>query len=201
MEKSKLDSRCTKGIFFGYNKGSLAYLVYIPETGKVIKHGVVKFSKPKQCVSEQKQMCDDDFIQLDTRLDEPPNGSHPAEGGPEQGTGDPKSVLPEHVAGNTRYPRRERKTPVRLGDYATGNDFEEDDDDDQVMSSIDYCCTVSAFPQNYKEAITSPESEHWKNAMEEEINSLKENPDHPARREKSRGRSLGVHSQGKPQWF
>ena len=175
QEKSKLDSRCTKGIFFGYDKGSPAYLVYIPETGKVMKHGVVKFAKPKQCVSEQKQMCDDDFIQLDTRLDEPPNGSHPAEGGPEQGTGDPKSVLPEHVTGNARYPRRERKPPVHLGDYATGNDFEDDDDDDHVMSSIDYCCKVSAFPQNYKEAIKSPESEHWKNAMEEEMNSLKEN--------------------------
>ena len=103
-------------------------------------------------------MCDD-FIQLDARSDEPPNGSQPAEGGSEQGTGDPKSVLPEHVAGNARYPRRERKPSVHLGDYATGNDFEDDDDDDdQVMFSTDYCCKVSAFPQNYKEAIRSPES-------------------------------------------
>jgi len=34
---------------------------------------------------------------------------------------------------------------------------------------------VSAFPQNYKEAVESPESEFWKNAMTEEMNSLKEN--------------------------
>jgi len=110
-------------------------------------------------------VCDDDFMQLDTRSDEPPNGSQPAEG-------DLNKVQVD--AGNARYPRRETKTPVHLGDNATGNDFE-DDDDDQVMSSIDYSCKVSAFPQNYKEAIKSPKSEHWKNAMEEEMNSLKEN--------------------------
>ena len=43
------------------------------------------------------------------------------------------------------------------------------------MSSIDYCYKVHALPQNYKEAIESPESEHRRNAMEEEMNSLEEN--------------------------
>jgi len=43
QEKKKLDPRCTKGIFLGYDKLSPAYLVYFPETGKVMKHRVVKF--------------------------------------------------------------------------------------------------------------------------------------------------------------
>jgi len=42
-------------------------------------------------------------------------------------------------------------------------------------SSIDYCYKVSAFPPNYKEAVKSPESEYWMNAMNEEMNSLKGN--------------------------
>ena len=37
QNKGKLDPRCTKGIFLGYDKGSPAYLVYFPETGKVLK--------------------------------------------------------------------------------------------------------------------------------------------------------------------
>jgi len=45
----------------------------------------------------------------------------------------------------------------------TGSDFE--DDDDQIMSSIDYCYKVSAFPQNYKEAVESSEYEHWSSRL------------------------------------
>ena len=43
VEKKKLDARSTKGTFVGYDKSSPAYLVYYPETGKVMKHRVVKF--------------------------------------------------------------------------------------------------------------------------------------------------------------
>ena len=35
QEKKKLDPRCTKGIFLGYDKLSPAYLVYFPEIGKI----------------------------------------------------------------------------------------------------------------------------------------------------------------------
>ena len=43
QNKQKLDPRCRRGIFLGYDKESLAYLVYIPETSKVMKYRVVKF--------------------------------------------------------------------------------------------------------------------------------------------------------------
>lgn len=43
-EKGKLDSRCDQGIFVGYDKNSPAYLVYYPETEKVQKHRLVKFT-------------------------------------------------------------------------------------------------------------------------------------------------------------
>lgn len=44
QEKGKLESRCKQGIFIGYDKNSPAYLVYYPETEKVQKHRLVKFS-------------------------------------------------------------------------------------------------------------------------------------------------------------
>ena len=43
-KKPKFNPRCKKGIFLGYYKGNLAYLVYLPETSKVLKYRIVKFS-------------------------------------------------------------------------------------------------------------------------------------------------------------
>jgi len=172
QDKGKLDARCTKGIFLGYDRGSPAYLVYFSETGKVMKHRVVKFVKPNKCVREQQTQTedvlydDDDFV---LRNNSTPNDVEQPVEGPVPVQCDPVS---EHVA--SRYPRRERKPPAYFNDYATGNDFE-NDDDDQVMFSIDYCYRLCAFPQNYQEAIDSPESKYWKNAVTEEMNSLKEN--------------------------
>lgn len=41
--KEKLNARCEKGIFVGYDKNSPSYLVFYPDTGKVIKNRLVKF--------------------------------------------------------------------------------------------------------------------------------------------------------------
>ena len=43
-EKTKLDSRCKKSIFVGYNKQSLAYLIYFPETTAIKRVCCVKFN-------------------------------------------------------------------------------------------------------------------------------------------------------------
>ena len=44
QNRAKLDAKCEKGIFFGYDKGSPAYLVYFPESGKISKVRNVKFT-------------------------------------------------------------------------------------------------------------------------------------------------------------
>jgi len=178
QDKKKLDPRCTKGIFVGYDKGSPAYLVYFPETDKVLKYRVVKFMTKDVTVSEQHTQTDnlsddydDDFV---LRRNTSVSGSTDVD----RSGGDsnhPEGPETENQAGGgsesaDRYPKRERKPPAYLNDYVT--DFEEDD---QVLSTIDYCYKMSAFPQTYKEAIESPESEYWKAAMREEMNSLKEN--------------------------
>lgn len=53
--RQKLDARCEKGIFVGYDKGNPAYLVYFPETGKIMKHRVVKFNKMGGKIANEKQ--------------------------------------------------------------------------------------------------------------------------------------------------
>ena len=50
QNNQKLDPRCRKGIFLGYDKESPAYLVYIPETGKVMKYRVVTFPTTRKGV-------------------------------------------------------------------------------------------------------------------------------------------------------
>ena len=67
--------------------------------------------------------------------------------------------VPDEQAG--RYPDRVRRAPKDLNDY--------------VCSNIDFCCTVRSIPNTYSEAIQSPESVRWINAMDDEMASLREN--------------------------
>ena len=61
----------------------------------------------------------------------------------------------------TSQSERERRRPKHLGDYVT------DLDEAQCMSNVDYSYRVSSpFPQSYKEAISSAESENWKRSFQ-----------------------------------
>ena len=176
QDKKKLDTRCTKGIFVGYDKGSPAYLVYFPETGKVLRYRIVKFTT-RSVVEQHTQtdnlsMDDDDDIIL-LRPNDHDNLPEVSNRTTEAAAAQPENengANAEFVDGNVRYPRRERKPPAYLRNYV--GDFEEGD---QVLSSIDYCYAVSNFPQTYKEAIESPDSEYWQAAMRDEMDSLNEN--------------------------
>jgi len=75
--------------------------------------------------------------------------------------------IDNQVTSQSMYPRREKRAPIRLGDYVNEDEIE----NNQVMSTIGYCYRVSAFPQTYQGAMQSPDSENWKVAMNEEMNS------------------------------
>ena len=68
-----------------------------------------------------------------------------------------------------RYPTRERRRPAYFNDYVTDLVIAESG---QLLSSVDYCYRVSAFPRTYQEAIESPESENWKAAMRDEMDGF-----------------------------
>ena len=57
--KSKLDPRSKQGVFLGYDRESPAYLVYFPDTGKVVKRRNVKFVAADPCRNSGGD--DDDF--------------------------------------------------------------------------------------------------------------------------------------------
>ena len=71
----------------------------------------------------------------------------------------------------SRYPRRERKKPKYLG-YDGDNNI---DENDNINFTVDYCYNMSDASKTYQEAISSPDSYKWQNAMEEEIQALREN--------------------------
>ena len=168
QDKKKLDARCRKGIFVGYDKGSPSYLVYFPETGKIQRFRVVKFLE--QSVTSNSINTDDDpIIPKPNPITRPVEPETPMTDNSGQAPST-QNIDPEPGIGQTpRYPSRNRKPPAHLDDYVT--EF----DDDQLMSNIDYCYRVSSFPQSYREAIESPDCENWKTAMNDEMNSLKVN--------------------------
>lgn len=181
-DKKKLDPRSRKGIFVGYDGCSPAYLVYFPDTGKVTKHRVVKFPSTTKENSVSLNQFENDLLVNPTAVTEPDikaSGERPdikdsGEGNSMSAAKDPKeNVLSltqdAQMTRTTRYPERERNPPKHLDDYVT------DLDEDQCMFNVDYCFRVSSFPQSYKEAIISADSENWKKAMSEEMNSLREN--------------------------
>ena len=45
VQRKKLDDRATKGILVGYDETSAGYLLFIPETGKIMRSGHVKFNE------------------------------------------------------------------------------------------------------------------------------------------------------------
>lgn len=178
QNKKKLDSRCEKGIFIGYDKNSPAYLVFYPDSGKVNKSRLVEFltKSGTECHTQTDQsMCEDDVRResTETHLPKPEiielinsQDIRSETCDPGLNTGERERVE------SRRYPQREKRPPQYLRDYEYGIKC----DDDHALTSIDYCYRVACdVPHTLKEAISSPESELWSKAMQEEMNSLKEN--------------------------
>eukprot|EP00794_Sanderia_malayensis_P019552 gene19552-21484_t len=184
QKRSKLDDRCAKGIFLGYDKSSPSYLVFIPDTNKVMKYRVVKF--PTKKAIEQQTQTEKVFSDFEESIlcqrqvikDPNPGTARATNVDESQGVFNEETErstnetstesIDSQVPPRNKYPKRERRPPIRLGDYVNGKEIESN----QVMNTIDYCYRVSAFPQKYQEAMQSPDSDNWKVAMNDEMNSL-----------------------------
>lgn len=164
QEKGKLDSRCKQGLFVGYDKNSPAYLVYFPNTEKVQKYRLVKFINKTPKEKEVQPGFSDNEENDDENLEN-------ASGQNAQGdVSEVKCEQPSTKREDRKNPPRTRRMPVRLHDYDTG------DTTDRLVTCVDYCYrAVCDIPQNFQDAIGSTKSRQWKNAMDDEIQSLKEN--------------------------
>lgn len=175
-DKKKLDSKSEKGVFIGYDKNSPAYLVYYPESEKVQKHRLLKFATKKTTEQQTQTVLNSDDDDYDiNRTTSTPNPevnvtSESVQDEPEVNSPVSNSEAQTSETNKERYPTRVRKKPDYLSEYVT------DETDDQVLTNVDYCYRlVSGVPQTFKEAVTSPNSNSWTKAMDDEIQSLKEN--------------------------
>ncbi len=183
-DKRKLDPRCEKGVFIGYDKNSPAYIIYFPDTKRVQKHRVVKFVA-KVGVEQQTQTNlepIDDFVQYRSRSPEhrvPLEHKPEVRQKPEVSCHQPLPVEVKCEPEASRYPSRERRMPDRYTDCRMSKCMS-DEEIDQVQCreyrDYDYCYRVMCnIPVSFTEAVTSDKSTEWVRAMDEEMHSLREN--------------------------
>ena len=161
QDKQKLDSRAKKGIFIGYDKYSPAYFIYFKESRDIKRVRCVTFTNKfdnenddyddEMCCSMRKQAAPIDALVEEHRIEEGESNA-------------------TDMNGNLRYPPRERRQPEYFKDYVIGDDVNE-----TISLNIDITNKDFDSPKTYEEAISSPNARHWKEAMDDEFNSLKEN--------------------------
>ncbi len=159
QQKKKLDARSEDGIFVGYDKSSPAYLVYFPKTGTVRKVGCVKFTRPSVDVSSD--------VAWGSECDWTTTRSTDTEASPEVGNQTEDSVC-------LRRSERVKRKPIYFGDCIVGDEMDEALDS-IVNCTVDYCYKLASVPYTYQDAIASPDSDKWREAMELEMKALKDN--------------------------
>lgn len=180
QNRGKLDPRCDKGIFVGYDKNSPSYLAYYPDTGRVCNNRLVKFlikTVKEWQTQTDPEMFDDEMNSKRTVPVELESATECQVLREAQGTlteptvnEENTSVRQEEEEYYLRHSKRERKAPAHLKNYECKTES-----DDFVTANVDYCYhLMSNTPQSYKEAINSPEAENWVEVIKEEIESLKE---------------------------
>ena len=187
-QKQKLDPRCKKGIFVGYDKYSPAYLIYFPESHSIMKNATVMFTdqstaplpsmktentglefEPNLSIdvssTEAQAPVIDRNVEPNICEDLPVENDEIRAQDDNSNTTPPmvESVLPDAKT----YPRRTHLPPKRLG-------WNKDQPDTVSSDSI---CTVSEkpLPNTFLQATRSEESEEWNKAMQNEMSSLLEN--------------------------
>jgi len=159
----KLDARCFEGVFVGYDKNCPAFLVYCSNTQTVKRVRCVSFSSvvPGSCVENksvpQPLLCD---VKDD---DEPLAVNRAHSDANEQNDANVQND-------ESRYPRRSNRglAPKRYEHFVQSHE--------DKNCSVDYCYNlVYDVPVNYSDAVTCSDSPNWREAMNDEMNSLLEN--------------------------
>ncbi len=145
----KLDPRCKKGYFVGYDKESPAYLVYYPESKSVMKHRLVQFTD-KFDIAHVEHAANELF--------------------PDEQINEKAEPTPVANTQPRRNPPRNRKMPAYLDDYIV----ERDKVDSDNVNIIDYCYMMNT-PITYSEATNCDDAAMWMQAMDVEIESLIQN--------------------------
>lgn len=176
-KRSKLDDKSNTCIFFGFSEESKGYRLYNPQSKKVIVSRDVVFEESKGWNWEEERdhtnteltWSDDDMTWEDSGDEEEYfYEEQPVETVEEDQTADQTA---DQAADQTQIsPQievrdgRVRRHPSYLSDYVTGDDDEEDE--------VNMVEIYSTDPLSFEEAEKSPK---WREAMDEEMNSIVKN--------------------------
>ncbi|KAG8492333.1 hypothetical protein CXB51_009816 [Gossypium anomalum] len=157
--ESKLDPRAKKALFLGITDGVKGYRLWCPDTRKIVFSRDVTFDestmlKYKDSQKDDKTSSTLQQVELEKVNDDPANI---------EGTNDEEVPTQEPLQQQDsiayRRPRREIRKPARFDDIVAYALLIADDD----------------IPSTYTEAISNPDGVKWKQAMNEEMQSLHKN--------------------------
>ena len=180
------NDRCEQGILVGYDRGSPAYLVYLPESRTVKRVRCVSFSSKFENPVYDVIM---KFLFMENPVESTAQDTHPwatetIEGNPVKPTGNinvEQAVEPQVVVQPTsddeqvRYPKRDNRgvKPRRLDDYNMSGSGTGDDLSYEAYET--HCYKFADTPETYSEALSSANFPNWREAMEREMAALKQN--------------------------
>ena len=115
--KKKLDPKCEKVIFVGYERNSPAYLVFYPEDIRVLKHRLIKFISSVTNQQIQTYATDDDDDDYFPQKRYVQNNTSATTPDPQIKTTETLDIAQTEEDSKLRhYARRERKPPEYLND-------------------------------------------------------------------------------------
>jgi transposase InsO family protein len=151
QNRTKLQPKSTPGIFIGYCSGSNGYRFYDPENRKVLESRDAIFldqDTPRRAKRPRVELLVDNSGHSE-------NISNTEEPNPIE-QDEPSTSMP-------RRSGRNAQTPSYLDDYFT------------FLGEVHSKASLEEEPKSFKQAMGSPESSLWMEAMQEELNSMKKN--------------------------
>ena len=148
--KKKLDLKCE----IGYDRNSPAYLVFYPESNRVLKHRLIKFiSNVTNQHTQTYPTNDDDYFSQRKYVQNSASATTPDPQIKTTKTQDNSQT--EEDSKLRHFPRRERKPPEYLNDYITNSE----DDSDHALINFDYCYKATCnITRTYREVIDSSDA-------------------------------------------
>ena len=162
-KRQKLDAKAKKGVFVGYPVGSKGYKIFLPETRQMVRSRDVKFlehqfpsavrdrEEPAELLLEPQYFCRSSVDSSNEHIYHMPNNRN--DHVDVEIDQDDNSDIDMDLQNLVR-PARVRKEPDRYGEWAAAAE------------------TVDSDPKTYKQALRSEDSDRWKDAMNDEYNSL-----------------------------
>ena len=143
-EREKLDSKSRKCIVLGYGSITKGYRLYNLDTKKILHSRDVIFDEARSAPFEKEPPSDElscrpKYIEFQASQE-----------------ADIKESADPEISFNQRS-TRERKTPIRLGEW------------------VNSCIGELDEPSTVEEALSGPEAEKWRRAMQSEMNSIYQN--------------------------